>query len=249
MNNKKIFILLIFGIFCYFNVFGITPPDTIITSNNNNYNYCEILHDNSLLLMDSNNNYVILHPEYSFWSNWEIGMRIGLIRNIPFNPYAEVKGVNTCYGINLYKQLTKKFNLNINFNHFNLINTDDNYYNISTAMLYRLINLSNDLNKNTECNVYITLGAGIGKSKQNYYTNNNNSELNYDIFTGLAVSCRFKKIKLRIEDNIYMPGTLSIDGFNVDMLSHNYFHCWTIGFSFNIGLTNKDKLLLQSLIY
>jgi hypothetical protein len=240
----KRFILIFLLSFINLNVFGQSLTDSLI---NRTISY-ELKYDNSIILIDSSGEYYRWYPDYSLISNWDISIKLGLIRHIPFNPKI-FTGVSTSFGIGLYKPLNNKYVLNFNTNYHHLTNDVGRYFDINSSLLYKLFDLS-EVNKrpNTECNVYFTLGGGLGKSEGGYY-HTQYGEYNYEMFLGFAVTCKHKNWKLRFDDIIYLPGKLAWNGFDLYKPTRNYFHCWTISVSFNLGLLNEDKLMLQHIIY
>ena len=240
----KRFIFIFLLSFINLNVFGQSLSDSLI---NKTISY-ELKYDNSIILIDSGGEYYRWYPDYGIFSNLDISFKLGVIRNTPFDSRI-FTGVSTSCGIGIYKPLNNKYVLNFNINYHHLTNDVGRYFDINSALQYKLCDLS-EVNKrpNTECNVYFTLGGGLGKTEGGYYQSLY-GEYNYEMFLGFAVTCKQKNWKLRFEDILYLPGKLAWDGFDLYRPSRNYFHCWTIGISFNLGLTKKDKLMLQHLIY
>lgn len=240
----KRFILIFLLSFINLNVFGQSLSDSLI---NKTISY-ELKYDNSIILIDSGGEYYRWYPDYGIFSNLDISFKLGVIRHIPFDARI-FTGVSTSCGIGIYKPLNNKYVLNFNINYHHLTNDVGRYFDINSALQYKLCDLS-EVNKrpNTECNVYFTLGGGLGKTEGGYYQTQY-GEYNYEMFLGFAVTCKQKNWKLRFEDILYLPGKLAWDGFDLYRPSRNYFHCWTIGISFNLGLTKKDKIMLQHIIY
>ena len=245
--KKFIFIILTCVSIIAFGENNYQAPDSLLKST---VEY-RIKSDKSIMLIDSNCTKNYLYPDFGLLSNWDISFKLGVIRNIPFDSRI-FTGVSTSCGVGLYKPLNTKYLLNINFNYHRLTNEVGDYFDINGALQYKIIDLCEKSNihnnSNTECNVYFTLGGGLGKTDGGYYQSLY-GEYNYEMFLGFAVTCKYKYFKLRFEDNIYLPGKLAWDGFNLYKPSRNYFHCWTMGISFNLGLTKKDKIMLENIIH
>ncbi len=179
------------------------------------------------------------YPQYSFWSNWEGGLRVGIAA--PFRSQVS-EPASTVFGLMLYKELNNiwsvSFGGNVNF----LKNEAGKYGSVTSAVQISLLDLFNGYDPTQNTNIYINCGVGLCVDRSGLLVNRY-GKMYYEALGGLGVSCKINDINIRVEDNIHMPGDFG-NGFKYNK---SYYNCLSIILSYNFGVTETDKLRIKQM--
>lgn len=179
------------------------------------------------------------YPQYSFWSNWELGVNGGIIT--PFK--SENKdGFNYMLGLSLYKEIDNLWTLHFNGNVNKLPNTVGYYGGLNLGVQLSLIDLFKGYDTTRFAKLYLTSAVGMGVDKTGYLVDNY-GKFYYEAMAGVGVSWNINKFTIRIEDNIVLPADLG-NGFTMYKSYYNRVH---IGIAYNFGVTKVDKIRLEQM--
>lgn len=178
------------------------------------------------------------YPQYSFWSNWEAGIRGGVM--IPF--VTPNDGFSYMYGVGAYKELNNLWSLSFNAGVNHLKTNVGVYGNLNTSVQLSLIDLIEGYNPSRKLNIYANGGVGLGVDRSGTMVQRF-GKVYYEALCGLGVSYKMNKITLRIEDNLYLPGDFG-NGFKFDK---GYYNCLSVGLYYNFGITEVDKIRLAQM--
>ena len=178
------------------------------------------------------------YPQYSFWSNWEVGVRGGVM-----TPFATPNdGFSYMYGVGAYKELNNLWSLSFNAGVNHLKTNVGVYGNLNTSVQLSLIDLIEGYNPSRKLNIYANGGVGLGVDRSGSMVQRF-GKVYYEALGGLGVSYKMNKVTLRIEDNLYLPGDFG-NGFKFDK---GYYNCLSVGLYYNFGITEVDKIRLAQM--
>lgn len=179
------------------------------------------------------------YPEYSFWSNWKLGVNGGIIT--PFK--SENKdGSNYMLGLSLYKEIDNLWSLHFNGNVNKLSNTVGYYGGLNLGVQLSLIDLFYGYDTTRFAKLYLTSAVGMGVDKTGYLVDKY-GKFYYEAMAGVGVSWDIDRFTIRIEDNIVLPADLG-NGFTMYKSYYNRVH---IGIAYNFGVTKVDKIRLEQM--
>lgn len=178
------------------------------------------------------------YPQYSFWSNWEVGVRGGVMT--PF--VTPNSGLSYMYGVSAYKELNNLWSLSLNAGVNHLKTNIGVYGNLNTSVQLSLIDLIEGYNPDKKLNIYANGGVGLGVDRSGSMVQRF-GKVYYEALCGLGVSYKMNKVTFRIEDNLHLPGDFG-NGFKFDK---GYFNCLSIGVYYNFGITKVDKIRLAQM--
>lgn len=179
------------------------------------------------------------YPQYSFWSNWELGVRGGI--STPF-ALENREGFNYMYGLSLYKKLDNIWTVHFNATVNNLPNTVEYYGGLNTGLQLSLIDLFKGYDTTRFAKIYLNAAVGMGVDKSGYLATQY-GKFYYEAMAGIGVSWNINRFTIRIEDNIVLPADLG-NGFT---LYKSYYNCVSLGVAYNFGITNVDKIRLEQM--
>jgi outer membrane protein OmpA-like peptidoglycan-associated protein len=179
----------------------------------------------------------VQYPQYSFWSNWELGINGGFV--IPFALETRER-VSYVFGLSLYKELnniwTAQFNGRVN----NVAETVGYYGSLNMGLQLSLNDLINGYNPERKSKIYLNGVVGMGVDKSGYLADRY-GKFYYEAAAGIGVYCKLNNFTIRVEDNIVLPADLG-DGFTK---YKSYYNCFTIGLGYHFGVTKVDKIRLE----
>lgn len=178
------------------------------------------------------------YPQYSFWSNWEVGVRAGVMT--PF--VTPNSGLSYMYGVSAYKELNNLWSLSFNAGVNHLKTNIGVYGNLNTSVQLSLVDLIEGYNSDRKLKIYANGGVGLGVDRSGSMVQRF-GKVYYEALCGLGVSYKMNKVTFRIEDNIHLPGDFG-NGFQFDK---GYFNCLSIGVYYNFGITKVDKARLTQM--
>lgn len=179
------------------------------------------------------------YPEYSFWSNWKLGVNGGIIT--PFK--SENKdGSDYMLGLSLYKEIDNLWSLHFNGNINKLSNTVGYYGGLNLGVQLSLIDLFYGYDTTRFAKLYLTSAVGMGVDKTGYLVDKY-GKFYYEAMAGVGVSWDIDRFTIRIEDNIVLPADLG-NGFTMYKSYYNRVH---IGIAYNFGVTKVDKIRLEQM--
>ena len=179
------------------------------------------------------------YPEYSFWSNWKLGVNGGIIT--PFK--SENKdGSDYMLGLSLYKEIDNLWSLHFNGNVNKLSNTVGYYGGLNLGVQLSLIDLFYGYDTTRFAKLYLTSAVGMGVDKTGYLVDKY-GKFYYEAMAGVGVSWDIDRFTIRIEDNIVLPADLG-NGFTMYKSYYNRVH---IGIAYNFGVTKVDKIRLEQM--
>lgn len=179
------------------------------------------------------------YPQYSFWSNWELGVKGGIV-----TPFASEnnEGFNYMYGLSLYKQIDNIWTVHFNATVNNLPNSVGYYGGLNTGLQLSLIDLFKGYDTTRFAKIYLNAAVGMGVDKSGYLAAQY-GKFYYEAMAGIGVSWNINRFTIRIEDNIVLPADLG-NGFT---LYKSYYNCVSLGVAYNFGITNVDKIRLEQM--
>lgn len=179
------------------------------------------------------------YTEYSFWSNWRLGVNGGIIT--PFK--SENKdGSDYMLGLSLYKEIDNLWLLHFNGNINKLSNTVGYYGGLNLGVQLSLIDLFYGYDTTRFAKLYLTSAVGMGVDKTGYLVDKY-GKFYYEAMAGVGVSWDIDRFTIRIEDNIVLPADLG-NGFTMYKSYYNRVH---IGIAYNFGVTKVDKIRLEQM--
>lgn len=179
------------------------------------------------------------YPQYSFWSNWELGVRGGI--STPF-ALENREGFNYMYGLSLYKELDNIWTVHFNATVNNLPNTVGYYGGLNTGLHLSLIDLFNGYDTTRFAKIYLNAAVGMGVDKSGYLVQNY-GKVYYEAMAGIGLSWKIHRFTIRLEDNIVLPADLG-NGFT---LYKSYYNCVHLGVAYNFGITKTDRIRLEQM--
>lgn len=178
------------------------------------------------------------YPQYSFWSNWEAGVRVGVMTPL----VTSNSGLSYMYGISAYKELNNLWSLSFNTGVNHLKTNTGIYGNLSTSVQLSLVGLIEGYNPNRKLKIYVNGGVGLGVDRSGSMVQRF-GKVYYEALCGLGVSYKMNKVTFRVEDNIHLPGDFG-NGFKFDK---GYYNCLSVGVYYNFGITKVDKARLTQM--
>lgn len=179
------------------------------------------------------------YPQYSFWSNWEGGVRVGIAA--PFRSQVS-EPASTVFGLMLYKELNNIWSVGFGGTANFLKNETDKYGSLTANVQMSLTDLFKGYDSTRKANIYVNGGFGLGVDKSGMLFNHY-GKLYYEALVGLGIRCKINDLVLRIEDNIHLPGDLG-NGFKYNK---SYYNCLSIILTYNFGVTETDKIRLKQM--
>ena len=184
------------------------------------------------------------YPQYSFWSNWEVGVHGSIIE--PFktaSPYGGDKSnVSFGHGISLYKELDNVWGLNFDGSWNHVRSGAGEYALVSGAVNLSLTDLLEGYDQNRNVKFYLLGGVGLGIDRTGAL-NERFGNVYYEGYGGLGVSVRLKHFVLRIEDDVHLPADLG-NGFTN---YKGYYNRARIVLTYHCGVTKVDRLRIEQM--
>ena len=181
------------------------------------------------------------HPNYSFWSNWSIGVNGGMTLNIDCNnTYSTIE---PSYGLNLFlsKELNYIWDLRLQGTYHKINNGLGQGLSMGVGFTFSIFDAIK-INPERLWRLYLLATVGMGVDK-NGYTVDNYGNVCYMANTGIGFSYRIaEKWTGSLESSVYLPGDL---GKPWDGGFKGYYIYNSVGLAYNFGVTEYDKVRIE----
>ncbi|MBR7167373.1 MAG: OmpA family protein [Bacteroidales bacterium] len=181
------------------------------------------------------------YPNYSFWSNWSIGLNGGMTLNLDRG--VTYSTIEPSYGLNLFlsKELNYIWDLRLQGTFHKVNNGLGRGLSMGVGFTFSIFDAIK-INPERLWKLYILATVGMGIDKNGYIVDNYGN-ICYMANAGIGFSYRIaEKWTASLESSVYLPGDL---GKPWDGGFKGYYIYNSLSLAYNFGVTEYDKVRLE----